>query len=50
MIIEIKMHDRHRDMPVKVVDFYTQRIGKGQRKAQRGARWSGPQGFKRYHK
>jgi hypothetical protein len=50
------MHDsyshleRERDMPVKLVDLYCNRIGKGQRKAQRGQRWSGPQGFKRYHK
>lgn len=40
--------ERERGMPVKIVDLYCQRIGKGQRKAQRGQRWSGPQGFKRY--
>uniref|UniRef100_A0AAU6W3G7 Uncharacterized protein n=1 Tax=Pseudomonas phage Cygsa01 TaxID=3138529 RepID=A0AAU6W3G7_9VIRU len=42
--------ERYRDMPVKVVDLYSSRIGKGERKAQRGQRWSGPQGSKRYQR
>lgn len=37
-------------MPTKIADLYTKKIGKGERKANRANRWSGPQGVKRKQK
>lgn len=37
-------------MPVKCVEDNTKNIGKGERKANRANRWSGPQGVKRKQK
>lgn len=37
-------------MPVKCAEDNTKKIGKGERKANRANRWSGPQGVKRKQK